>query len=355
MFEYTRLTRIWVTGFALMLWLVNSSKADVTPSDPSQSSNSPAANPTTPHSDSLLTPKYVPADAKVVIVARPDSLSPLFNTTPDGTTGHEEFKFFRGMTSLTIWYHVPSVSDKSTRGNQPRSGNEAKDMWYMTFTDQEARDSLANNLVSAPPGVNKLPPWTKVKQEEIEYELHVMNKIARFYPDETSLLIGDAALMKSALEAGPTSASPLTTTEAWTEATRGSIAFAGESSSFQAIIESSPPNRLKKLVSPPWTNSVRHTLGITVGEKIDMRMTSESKNEAEAKKFEVAVKNVIKSVKTTNRSTKSRQSPLDQNAADAVQQFADGINISREEAVTSMALETNRAELIAVVMRLISN
>ena len=237
-----------------------------------------ANGPATSQDASALEAKYVPANALAVAVVRPSELQPICKQAMDkvgGTLSDNETAMLDLMSKCTSATLV-IVSPDSTQGREPMIA------FALSFSDKVARDAAAQIMG---PGDNDQYQKEKVLLAEIE----VQGTFARYFANDTTLVVGDVDIVKSMVVTGPSSLSALTQTEAWTAASKGTIAVAVDPAGIKTIMASAPPNPVVAMLSPFWLQADGHTLGITLREKVEMKLVSSSPDEKNAKALQSSI------------------------------------------------------------------
>ncbi|MEZ6033947.1 MAG: M56 family metallopeptidase [Planctomycetaceae bacterium] len=229
-----------------------------------------------------LTPQYVPADALMVVAARPEALNQFvrsFNATKalpeDVPNPLEEFANCEQLSLVIMPFSVGESLD-------------ARMAWCLTFTSAEACDLAANNMVSrvkAPGQVFQFLWKDDAKSLRIKEEVIEPNGYARAITGERTLLIGGRETILKMIVAGSQSQSPLTTTDAWKKASSGSVAIAVDAIELKKLMSMAPAaNPLVAVFSPLWNSAVSHTLGIEIGDRVQLKLTSLANDAAGARK-----------------------------------------------------------------------
>ena len=230
-----------------------------------------------------LNPQYVPADALMVVAARPEAVNQFvrsFNATKalpeDVPNPLEEFANCEQL-SLVVMYPAPGVGliDRSM-------------VWCLTFASAEACDLAANNMVSrvkAPGQVFQFLWKEDAKSLRVKEEVMEPHGYARAIIGERTLLFGGRDAILKMIGAGSQSQSHLTTTDGWKAASSGSVAIAVDAAVLGKLMSQAPPNPITAMLSPLWNSAVGHTLGIEIGDRVQLKLTSLANDAAGARKL----------------------------------------------------------------------
>ncbi len=194
-----------------------------------------------------LNPQYVPADALIVMAARPEALNQFvrsFNATKalpeDVPNPLEEFANCEQLSLVVMPLSVGEWFD-------------GRMVWCLTFTSAEACDLAVNNMVSrvkAPGQVFQFLWKEDAKSLRIKEEVMEPHGYARAITGERTLLIGGRDSILKMIGAGSQSQSPLTTTDSWKAASSGSVAIAVDAAALEKLMSQAPPNPVTAMLPP---------------------------------------------------------------------------------------------------------
>ncbi len=157
----------------------------------------------------------------------------------------------------------------------------------LTFTDKAARDRASEKIVAG----------RELKKEKLLLsDIEVDGNLARYFPNDTTMIIGETNTVRSMVLTGPTSLSLLTQSAAWNEAAKGTLVVAVDPDNLKTIMASAPPNPLLGIFSPFWMQSDNHTLGVSLREKAEIKLVTSSPDEKNAKVVEASVKSIVSMV-----------------------------------------------------------
>ena len=237
-----------------------------------------------------LTATYVPTDASIVIAVRPTDILKVYQklaeatpalAVPQGTPNPIEL--FTGCEQACLsWAHIaPGVSIQNAVG-EIHSGKISV-VYCFTCTNKDARDVLLKTM--SYPG----PDWQAKSFATFEYQSKAGESL--FLPDDKTLVFGDdEALMQKLMLTGAKSTSPLTQTESWKQASRGTAVIAIDPTLVQTIgAVQRIPQPFAGMFSPLWESASNHTLGLKLDEKLALALTTQAKDAAGAEKIKATL------------------------------------------------------------------
>ena len=222
---------------------------------------------------------YVPADAVAVAVARPAELLALYQKIAAGmaTSGNLPQDLSEDPVPRVLEHcsHAVGVitGPMDERGPEPVAV-------VLTFTTKEARDAAVKVLSG--PGEFK-------RQKLLLVEFEISDRMARYMPDDTTLIVGNEQAVQKMILAGPKSLSPLTQTDEWHVAAKQSVAVAVDTTAIRGMMAKIPMGPVEAMFSPLWTAADSQTLGIQIGKTVDLSLMSMAAGEANAKRLEVTL------------------------------------------------------------------
>jgi len=287
-----------------------------------------------------LEAKYVPANALAVAVFRPTEFATLYTKANDSTTrplDPTEKKNLEVMAKCNLavavtLQHAPS---------QPEPLAIA-----LTFADKQSRDDAAKLLS---------PRATYQKEKLFLAEYEVSGNSARYQPDETTLIVGGRLVVEQMIATGPTSQSPLTQTDAWKTAAKQSIAIAINGASLKELASQMSADPVSDLLSPLWTASENHTIGIALGDAVTLVLTSTSHDEKSAKQVEGTLSSGIAMLTRLIAMLKVfNESPEQTNAVEALEGMLGDHELNRKGNVVSLMLTGDAARQSSVFFAILA-
>lgn len=222
----------------------------------------------------VLEAKYVPANVIGVAVFRPSEFAPQYRQL----RAKVEAPMSEGeKVGIDVMAKCQSVTVILSQIDQP--GPEPIGV-MMSFADKAARDSAAALII---PGTNFQ------KERVLLAEIEVRGPQARYFADNTTLIFGNTETVKTMVLAGPSSLSPLTQTDAWDAAAKGTLAIAVDPVAMRPVMEPAPRNPILGMLSPFWMQADNHTLGVTLGDSAELKLMTSSPDEKSAKVVEAAL------------------------------------------------------------------
>ena len=229
-----------------------------------------AVEPATAQQSEAMEAKYVPGNALAVAVFRPSELMPIYKQARAKTEGEMSDGEKAGIDVMSKCKAATAVMLVPN----PQTGGSERLALMLSFADKSARNEAAEMLT---PGNNFQ------KEKLLLAEIEVQGPMARYFVNDTTVILGTTETVKGMVLAGPTSLSPLTQTDAWAAATKGTLAVAVDPTGLKTIMAQAPPNPIVGMFSPFWMQADSHTLGIALGEKAEIKLVSTSPDEKSAK------------------------------------------------------------------------
>ena len=232
-----------------------------------------------------LEAKYVPANALAVAVFRPKEFATVYvKARESATSGPTPSSEKENMEILLKCNLAVAVMQ------QPVPGEPEQYAIALMFDDKQSRDA-ASKLLS--------PVGTFETEQLLLAEYEVTGGTARYLPNETTLILGGRQVVEYMIATGPSSLSPLTQTDGWKATTKQSAAIAIDAVSLDQHLSPdgtkskpysrAPANPFTGLLSPLWTASENHTIGVTLGESATIALTSTSRDDKGAKVVETTL------------------------------------------------------------------
>lgn len=278
-----------------------------------------------------LNPLYVPADAFVVIAARPGSLNEIAKTVlPAGAPNPLEA--IAGCEHASLVLYPPSKTQPGPPGNG----------FCLTFATREAREA-AQLKISPPAGVT----WQKNQVGKTEYEVSSPGEQARYLPDEKTLIMGNKEVVEKMIACGTKSLSPLTQTASWKAAANGTLAIAIDAAELKKVMAQAPPNPAVGMFSPMWDTATSHTLGLALGDKMQLSLATESKDAAGAQKIEGLQRMGMTMLSNILSQAKNSPDERMKKILESLTPILDGHKIATKGNQTTLSLEGDLKGLVA--------
>ncbi len=218
-----------------------------------------------------LEAKYVPQAAALVAVVRPGQLyaeaEKLATAKLISSELLKPIGILKEMSQATVVY-IPNNAHPT-----PATAT------HIIFDSKEVRDRFEPNLVQ------QNVRWEKANLLLYQFEKSVDGRFARYLPDDRSIVYGDEYVVEQMILTAGNSLSPLTQSKAWKDATNG---FLVASVSAKGLSETAGGlgNSLVDMFSPLWQSASSHTLAAQLNDRLSLTLTSESADQASAKKVE---------------------------------------------------------------------
>ncbi len=301
-----------------------------------------------------LNPLYIPADAFFVIAARPEVLNQQWQTMqaakliPD--IFENPFDQIAGCQHMSVSF---SLLPNITQGQgEPLHGV------CLTFANREARDAAVRKTAlptrNMDPGQPAEPDWKKTKLLLFEYEVNTVENAARFMPDDRTLIFASINVIEQMILTGSKSASPLTQTTSWKAAANGSVALAIDAVGLQKLMAQATPNPIVGMFSPMWDSAVSHTLGLTVGDKTQLTLTSLSKDAAGTQKVEAIHKAGVTMLSNMLSQAKSSPDPNMKKIVDGLLPILEGHKLTTQGNETTLTCEADLSGVLALLAQPLS-
>ena len=213
-----------------------------------------------------LVARYIPVDADVVLVIRPNEVIQAAGKTL------ELFPEMMGNVNVLSGCEQASFFIKAEKGQGPIQ------CFCLTFVNKAERDHFLNGV-----GFNN-PAGAKKSFLTFEYEVGP-GPLCCYKPDDKTAVISAEALLQQAMVSGPKSLSPLTQTASWKEFENGAAALAINPATIKQIAVTSPPNPILGMLSPLWDSASNQTLGLDLGKQLKITLLSQAKDKAGADKI----------------------------------------------------------------------
>ena len=232
-----------------------------------------------------LTPMYVPANALLVGSVRPSDLIKFYKKAVEVSLAKagEKLRFpispdptqmFAGCEQITM------VGCPWMQGAQRRP--EPADIGFcLVFSSSQTRD---NALKQFSPG---LAMWQRKTFATFQYE--TIASMARYLPDDKTLVIGSESAVQTMMLVGAKSLSPLTQSASWKQAATGSGVIALDTALIRETIGHAPPNPVLGLFAPLWDSATNHTLGIKLDDKLSLTLDAQAADEPSAEKVKTTL------------------------------------------------------------------
>lgn len=296
-----------------------------------------------------LKAQYVPADAFIVIAARPAGLNEQFQKLVDAKTLPADTPSPLGVYGRAV--HVSAVV--MPPNPTPGAASTYRDIALsLTFADKAARDQAMAELN---PGVDWQPaqlpaPGTKPGSapQLVQFEV-ALGFGARYLPDDRTLILGDDQIVQKMILAGPKSLSPLTQTESWKQATKGTLAIAIDAPQMQKLAVQAPPNPIVGMFSPLWDTAISHTLGVSVGDQSQLTLTSHAKDAAGALKIEAIHKAGMAMLSNMLSNAKNGPDPVANKAAESLLPLLEGHKIATQGNQTTLTCKGDISSVLTAL------
>jgi beta-lactamase regulating signal transducer with metallopeptidase domain len=288
-----------------------------------------------------LDAQYVPANILSVAVFRPSELLPFYRQARakvEGAMSETEKAGLDAMARCNLVTVVMSNPGKSENRNREPFG------MVLSFSDRAARDAVAAMLTADRSFRNE-----KLLLAEVEVD----GAIARYLPDETTLIFGETNTVKSMVLAGPSSLSLLTQTDAWTEATRGTIAVAIDPAGLKTIMAEAPPNPIIGMFSSLWMQADNHTLGIKLGDAAELKLVSSSPDEKSAKVVEATLNAGMTMASGMVMNQKATVPAEHRSAVESFETFLNSKVLVREGNQITLSLKGDAADQVNAIVGLL--
>ncbi len=302
-----------------------------------------------PATAEALNPQYIPADAFLVMAARPEVLNEQWQKMKAAKLIPEEVP--NPLDNVVGCVHASGFL--TLPPNIAQGQGEPPNGLCLTFANREARDAAYQMIPikteTVAPGQPVEPGWKKTKLLLFEYEVHAATNVARCMPDDHTLMISTPEVIEKMLLTGPKSASPLTQTESWKAAANGTVAVAIDTTGIQKLMAQAPPNPIVGMFSPLWETAVSHTLGLTVGDQTQLKLTSLSKDAAGAKQIEAIHTAGIAMLTNMLRNSKNSPDPMMKMSVEGLLPILDSHKLSTRGSETTLSLEADVMGVLATL------
>jgi beta-lactamase regulating signal transducer with metallopeptidase domain len=297
--------------------------------------------PTESQQSAMLDAKYVPANILSVAVFRPTALLPFYRQARAKVEGAMSDKEKAGLDAMARCNLVTIVM--SNPGKPENRTGEPFGM-VLAFSDRTARDAVAEMLAS---------DRTFQKEKLLVAEIEVDGAIARYLPDDTTLIFGETNTVKSMALVGPSSMSVLTQTDAWTEATRGTLAAAIDPEGLKSVMAEAPPNPIIGMFSSLWMLADNHTLGVTLGDVAELKLVSSTPDEKSAKVVEATLNAGMTMASGMVMNQKATVPAEHRPAVESFESFLNSKELVREGRQVTLALKGDAAAQVNAIVGLL--
>lgn len=290
---------------------------------------------------SAMEAKYVPANVFGVAVFRPSELVPIYKQAREkipGAMSNGERAGIDVMAKCKLATVVVSITDPQDPGGEPFG-------IMLSFSDKSARDTAAELMA---PGKNFQ------KEKLLLAEIEVQGPQARYFADDTTLIFGRTDTVKSMVMAGPTSLSPLTQTEAWTAATKGTLAVAVDSVSLKPLMATVPPNLIVGMFSPLWMQADNHTLGITLGDSAELKLVISSPDLKSARVVGNALNAGLTMISGMVMNQKATVPEEHKQAVESLESFLNSKKIGQESRQITLTLKGDATDQVDSIIGLLA-
>ena len=294
------------------------------------------AEPVAAQEATAMEAKYVPANVLAVAMFRPSELVPIYKQAREKVEGEISdgekagVEVMEKCKSATVIMSTPIPS----QGTDPIGV-------MLSFSDKAARDAAAEILV---PGNNFQ------KEKLLLAEIEVQGPNARYFADDKTLICGGTDIVKSMVLAGPSSLSLLTQTDAWTSASKGTLAVAIDPSGLKSIMAQAPPNPIVGMFSPFWMQADSHTLGISLGDKAEIKLVSTSPDEKSAKIVQASLNAGVSMLTGMVASQKATIPESIRPAVESLEALLDSQSVVRDGSQTTLTFTGDaKAQVNAIV------
>lgn len=288
-----------------------------------------------------LEARYVPADVLAVAVFRPAEVIDTYQLARSLTEvamSDAEKAATDQMAKCRFATVVMSIPDR-------QAGTLGEPFGVMlSFADKSARDAAAQWLT----------PGNSFRKENLVLaEIEVQGPRARYFPDDTTLIFGGTDTLKSMVLAGPSSLSMLTQSEAWTEATNGTIAVAVNPTGLRTLMADAPPNPIGGMFSAFWMQADSHTLGVTLGDSAHLKLVTASPDEESAKAVEATLNAGLVIVTGMIRNQKATVPAEHRQAVEAFENFLNSKQLLRESNLITLSFKGDGTTLDNTIAQLL--
>lgn len=215
----------------------------------------------------------------------------------------------------------------------------------LSFTDKSARDTAAELMA---PGNNFQ------KENLLLSEIEVQGPQARYFADDTTLIFGKTDIVKSMVLAGPSSLSPLFQTEAWTAATKGTLAVAVDSVSLKPLMATAPPNPIVGMFSLFWLQADNHTLGVTLGDSAELKLVISSPDERSARVVEAALNAGVAMISGMVMNQKATVPEEHKQAVESLESFLNSKKLTRASRQITLTLKGDATDQVDSIIGLLA-
>lgn len=157
----------------------------------------------------------------------------------------------------------------------------------VAFNDKEARVRFEPN--SGPPGVT----WQKANLLLYQYEKSSDGRLGRFFPDDRTLIFGDAFVVEQMILTAGKSLSPLTQTDKWKAATKGLMVASVSTNGLIEFASQFGGNPTVAMFSPLWQSASGHLIEAKLDDQLRISLTTQAKDEAGVSKIEATLQATI--------------------------------------------------------------
>lgn len=276
---------------------------------------------------------FVPADASAVALVRISELLPLLESV-NQTTGSESkddyftnlFQSLRSCTQMTA-----IVGPVNNAGIDPFA-------CVLEFTDKASRDAA----------IGKLAP-TKVLSKEtyLTFQYERFGNNAKYFPDDKTVVVGELETVKRMMLAGRQSASILTRSKNWQDATRASIAANLDVTAFRETMAKIPSDPILGLFSPLWKQAKSHLLSISLKNRAGISLTTIPEDPSSAETIATSLNSGVGLLKSFVQSN-AKVPPLANNIVD-VMKLLESKSISKSDGAVTMSLSMDAEALSKMV------
>lgn len=301
----------------------------VTPLDPQVEPKQAGLSPTPASSDSVEA-HFVPADAAAVAVIRTQEILPTLEKSLQaaGPMSKDDslkalLQSLKKSTQMTI---VMGPLDHATK--EPFA-------CAIEFADTVSRDGAIAQL---------LPMSQAAKETYLHYEYERFGNNAKYLPDSKTLVIGEVETVKRLMLAGRQSASVLTQSKSWQEATKASIALKLDVTVLREVLKNAPSSPIIGVFSPLWKQAKSHLLTISLNNQAGISITSTSENPEAVEPIATSLNAGVGLLKSYVQSN-SKLPPFSNNA-DNLQKLFDTKSLSKSSDSVTLSLSAD-AEVLS--------